>query len=147
VHARKPAAIQSLSYSSVHHLRRGLVRLLVRVENELARMGGVSARVRCVGAILGRQFGARGGYLKVIVFLIATHAAGYFLGGKVFYMARNPPEVSRDLAKGRYRDPRQTSLGSLLRSGIRGRHGLCLRSLSATHDGLNRLKNLGDAVV
>lgn len=43
-------------------------------------------------AILGRHLGARHGFAKVILFLIATHAAGYFLGGKAFYMARNPPE-------------------------------------------------------
>jgi hypothetical protein len=43
-------------------------------------------------AILGRQLGAKSGYAQVIIFLIATHAAGYFLGGKVFYMARNPPD-------------------------------------------------------
>jgi hypothetical protein len=43
-------------------------------------------------AIVGRQLGARTGFCKAILFLIATHAAGYFLGGKMFYMARNPPD-------------------------------------------------------
>jgi hypothetical protein len=42
--------------------------------------------------ILGRRLGAREGYPKAIVFLIVTHAAGYFVGGKMFLMARHPPE-------------------------------------------------------
>jgi hypothetical protein len=42
--------------------------------------------------ILGRQLAAKSGYTQVIALLIVTHAAGYFFGGKVFYMARNPPE-------------------------------------------------------
>src|SRR5687767_10695004 len=50
-------------------------------------------------AILGRQLGAKSGYAKVIAFLIVAHAAGYFLGGKVFYMARNPPEFFASWSK------------------------------------------------
>lgn len=50
-------------------------------------------------AILGWRLGARNGYCKVILFLIITHAAGYFLGGKAFYMARHPPQALSSLSK------------------------------------------------
>lgn len=43
-------------------------------------------------AILGWRLGARSGFAQAIVVLIVTHTIGYYLGGKVFYMARNPPE-------------------------------------------------------
>ena len=49
--------------------------------------------------ILGKQLGAREGYCKVILFLIIAHSAGYFLGGKVFYMARHPPDALASLSK------------------------------------------------
>jgi hypothetical protein len=37
--------------------------------------------------ILYRRLGAREGLCKVILFLIVAHSAGYFLGGRVFFMA------------------------------------------------------------
>jgi hypothetical protein len=49
--------------------------------------------------ILGKQLGAREGYCKVILFLIFAHAAGYFGGGKLFYMARHPPPALASLSK------------------------------------------------
>jgi hypothetical protein len=42
-------------------------------------------------AILYWRLGAREGFWKVMLFLIVTHTAGYYLGGKAFYMARHPP--------------------------------------------------------
>jgi hypothetical protein len=49
--------------------------------------------------VLGKQLGAREGFCKVILFLIVTHSAGYFLGGKVFLMARHPPAFLASLSK------------------------------------------------
>src|SRR3954466_3970017 len=44
-------------------------------------------------AILQWRLGAREGLCRVILLLIITHTLGYYLGGKVFYMARHPPEL------------------------------------------------------
>jgi hypothetical protein len=49
--------------------------------------------------ILGKQLGAHEGFCKVILFLIVTHSTGYFLGGKVFFMARHPPAALSSLSK------------------------------------------------
>jgi hypothetical protein len=43
-------------------------------------------------AILHWRLGAREGLWKAMLVLIVTHTAGYYFGGKVFYMARHPPE-------------------------------------------------------
>lgn len=43
--------------------------------------------------ILGKRLGAKTGFLAAALALILFHSAGYFLGGKAFYMARNPPSV------------------------------------------------------
>jgi hypothetical protein len=50
-------------------------------------------------AVLYWRLGAREGLWKVILFLIVTHAAGYYLGGKVFYMARHPPDFVASWSK------------------------------------------------
>jgi hypothetical protein len=60
---------------------------------------GSAAGCAAFAAILGRQLGAKSGYAQVIAFLIVTHAVGYFFGGKVFYMARNPPEFFANWSK------------------------------------------------
>jgi hypothetical protein len=49
--------------------------------------------------VLGKQLDAREGFCKVILFLIVTHSAGYFLGGKAFLMARHPPAALASLSK------------------------------------------------
>jgi hypothetical protein len=41
--------------------------------------------------ILGWRFGAQKGFLAVIIVLIVTHTAGYFLGSKVYTLGNNPP--------------------------------------------------------
>ena len=44
-------------------------------------------------AIMHWRLGAREGLWKVMLFLIVTHTAGYYLGGKAFSMARHPPSL------------------------------------------------------
>ena len=43
--------------------------------------------------IVGKRLGATSGFLSAIAILILCHSAGYFLGGKVFSMVRNPPAL------------------------------------------------------
>ncbi|HUS37483.1 MAG TPA: hypothetical protein VM680_19200 [Verrucomicrobiae bacterium] len=62
------------------------------LHSRLGEWMGSAVGCAAFATILGRQLGARTGFCIAILFLIVTHAAGYFLGGKVFYMARHPPE-------------------------------------------------------
>jgi hypothetical protein len=50
-------------------------------------------------SILYWRLGAQRGLCKAILFLIVTHSAGYYLGGKVFYMARHPPPFAASWSK------------------------------------------------
>jgi hypothetical protein len=60
---------------------------------------GCAAGCAVFAWILGKRLGAKSGFVAAILFLIATHAAGYFLGGEVFAMRRKPPGFIADWPK------------------------------------------------
>jgi hypothetical protein len=60
---------------------------------------GCAAGCAVFAWILGKRLRAKSGFVAAIVLLIATHAAGYFIGGEVFAMRRNPPGLIADWPK------------------------------------------------